>query len=76
MLAHEGVDARVDQGFEFDIIHSWEGEVEDVDGAGADGWEVSVEEDEVQDAYYCVLVRTLHDLPTFTSGKRKSVKIG
>lgn len=54
VLAHEGVDARVDQGFEFDIVYSWEGEVEDFDGAGADGREVSVEEDEVQDAYCCV----------------------
>lgn len=55
MLAHQGVYARVDQCFEFYIVHSGESEVEDVDGAGADGWEVSVEEDEIQDAC-CVLV--------------------
>lgn len=47
MLAHQGVYARVDQGFELYIIHSWESEVENVDGSRADGREVSVEEDEV-----------------------------
>lgn len=36
MLAHQRVYARVDQSFEFYIIHSRESEVENVDGAGSD----------------------------------------
>jgi len=43
--------ARVDQGLELDVGDGGEGEVEDFDGGGADGGEVAVEEDGVEDAW-------------------------
>lgn len=51
MLADEGTHARVDEGFEVYVVDSGEGEVEDVEGDGADGGEVSVEEDGVEDTW-------------------------
>jgi hypothetical protein len=50
MLAHERAHAGVDQGLEVDVVDGGEGDVEDVDGGGADGGEEAVEEDEVEDA--------------------------
>lgn len=47
MLADEGGNAGVDEGFEVDVVDGGEGEVEDVESGRADGGEVTVEEDEV-----------------------------
>lgn len=51
MLANESGDARLDQGFQVCVVDGGEGEVEHVEGGGSDGREVSVEEDEVEDAW-------------------------
>lgn len=51
MLADEGIHARVDEGFEIYVVDGGEGEVEDVEGDGADRGEVSVEEDGVEDTW-------------------------
>ena len=45
MLADQGGDARIDKGFEINIINGGEGEVKDIEGGRTDGGEVSVEED-------------------------------
>lgn len=47
VLADEGGDAGVDEGFEVDVVYGGEGEVEDVEGGRADGGEVTVEENKV-----------------------------
>lgn len=44
VLADERGDTGVDEGFEIDVVDGGEGEVEDVEGGGTDGGEVSVEE--------------------------------
>lgn len=48
MLADEGTHTGVDEGFEVYVVDGGEGEVEDVEGDWADGGEVSVEEDGVE----------------------------
>lgn len=48
VLAHQRVDARVDQGFQLYIVDSRECKIENVDGARADRGEITVEEDEIQ----------------------------
>lgn len=45
VLANERGDAGVDESFEVDVANGGEGEIEDVEGGGTDGREVSVEED-------------------------------
>lgn len=55
MLADQGVDAGLDECFEVCVVDCGEREVQYVEGDGADGGEVAVEEDEVEDAW-CVCV--------------------
>jgi hypothetical protein len=47
MLSDEGAYAGLNERFEVCVVDGGEGEVEDVEGDGADGGEVAVEEDEV-----------------------------
>lgn len=51
MLAYQRVHARVNQSLEFYVIHSRKSEVKYIHGPGADGGKITVEEDEVQDAF-------------------------
>lgn len=47
MLSDERADAGFDECFEVGVVDGGQSEVEDVEGDGADGGEVAVEEDEV-----------------------------
>lgn len=50
MLTHKGTDTAIDEGFEVHIVDGGDGEVENVEAGRTDGREVTVEEDEVEDA--------------------------
>jgi hypothetical protein len=50
MLADKRRDAGIDQGLEFSIIDGRQREIEDVDCPGADGGEIAMKEDQMEDA--------------------------
>jgi hypothetical protein len=51
VLPNERGNTGINEGLELNIIDCGKRQVEDVDGAGADGRKVAVEENEVEDAY-------------------------
>lgn len=51
MLSNEGAYAGLDQRLEVRVVDGGEGEVENVECDGANGGEIAVEEDEVEDAW-------------------------